>query len=216
MMLDILVACEESQEVTEALLKRGHNAISCDLEYDGDKGYPHYKGDVREILHAHPWHMIIAFPPCTYLCNSGAYLMNHDKHRKFKMVRAANFFKLFLDHPCNFIAVENPIMHNKAKEIIGAWPSQSIQPYEFGHDASKTTCLWLKNLPNLQPTKYIAPRIVNGYNRWANQTPSGRNALGPTPDRAKLRSKTYTGIAEAMAEQWTEYIIKKQNNERTK
>jgi hypothetical protein len=112
---------------------------------------------------------------------------------------ALDFVRFLMDVPIPRIAIENPI------SIISSRirkPEQIIQPYEFGHDASKKTCLWLKNLPLLQPTQYIPPRIVNGKKYWSNQTDSGQNKLGPSDDRWKLRSATFSGIAKAMAEQW--------------
>ena len=114
------------------------------------------------------------------------------------MQEGAEFFKHLLDAPIDQIAIENPIPHKYAVEIIGRKYDQLIQPYQFGEDASKATCLWLKNLPKLKPTNIIRKA------RYANQTPSGQNRLGPSPKRAKLRSLTYQGIADAMAMQWTQ------------
>ena len=145
------------------------------------------------------WDLIIAHPPCTYLSVSGLHWNKKRPDRAKKTEDALKFAKIFFDHPCPRVAIENPIscISSRIRK-----PYQIIQPYEFGHNASKKTCLWLKGLPKLKPTIYIEPRIVNGKKRWDNQTDSGQNRLGPSPDRAKKRSQTYSGIAEAMAEQW--------------
>lgn len=204
--LNILIACEFSGVVREAFRAKGHNAWSCDLVVS-DKGPEHHiMGDVLHVLQGMlcdkwEWDMLIAFPPCTYLCNSGVrWLYNKDGSRNesrwFKMFQAAHFFDLLLLSSIPKIAVENPIMHGHAKRIFGREPDQTIQPWQFGEDASKATCLWLKDLPKLEPTKIIRRK------RYANQTPSGQNKLGPSADRARLRSITYQGIADAIAEQW--------------
>jgi hypothetical protein len=176
--------------------------MSCDLLPTESPG-PHYEGDVFDIIND-GWDMMIAHPPCTYLSSSGLHWNNKVPGRSELTHEAMLFvFNLmgegFIDHNIPKIALENPI-----GRISSAYrkPDQIIQPYMFGDDASKSTCLWLKNLPILMPTNYIEPRIVNGKNRWANQTDSGQNRLGPSETRAKERSKTYQGIADAMAEQW--------------
>lgn len=212
--MQILVACEESQEVTEAFIKKGHSAISCDLHHPGAKGLPHYQGDVRDML-SHKWDMVIAHPTCTRIANSGVLRLyiNGKKENgidpvKWKeMEEGAAFFKLFVDLDCPKVIIENPIPHGYALKIIGRKYDQIIQPYQFGEDASKATCLWLKGVPPLQPVSYFPPRIVNGRKLWGNQTDSGQNKL--TPDRigeegkrAKERSRTYPGIARALAEQY--------------
>ena len=134
--------------------------------------------------------MMIAHPPCTYLCNSGVRWLHTDETRRDKMIEGAEFFKKLLNAPINKIAVENPIMHKYAKEIIGSSQSQVIQPWQFGHGETKATCLWLKNLPLLKPTKIMKERVQRIH------------LLPPSKDRWKLRSKTFEGIAEAMANQW--------------
>lgn len=200
--MKVLVACEYSGIVRDAFIRKGHDAISCDLLPSESDFGPHYQGDAKDILYG-GFDLLIAHPPCTYLCNSGVSWLKKDQSRWEKLDQAADFFRLFLDAPIPKICVENPVMHRYALERIGGVKqTQSIQPYQFGHDASKRTCLWLKNLPKLQPTKHIEPRIVNGLKRWANQTDSGQNRLPPSEDRWKIRSATYEGIAEAMAEQW--------------
>jgi len=200
--MKVLVACEYSGVVRDAFIRKGHGAVSCDLLPTESPG-PHYEGDVFDIIND-GWDMMIAHPPCTYLSSSGLHWNNKVPGRSELTHEAMLFvFNLmgegFIEHNIPKIALENPI-----GRISSAYrkPDQIIQPYMFGDDASKSTCLWLKNLPLLTPTNYVEPRIINGKNRWANQTDSGQNRLGPSETRAKERSKTYQGIAEAMAEQW--------------
>jgi hypothetical protein len=146
---------------------------------------------------------MIAHPPCTYLSVSGLHWNKRDPERAQKTEEALDFVRLLLDAPIPKIALENPVscISSRIRK-----PDQIIQPYEFGDDASKKTCLWLQNLPKLVPTERVQGRMVehNGklVERWANQTDSGQNKLGPSEDRAKIRSTTYAGIARAMAEQW--------------
>lgn len=191
---DVLIACEFSGIVRDAFIRRGVQAYSCDLRESEHSG-PHFRCDVRSVL-GMGWEMMIAFPPCTHLAVSGA---RYFKRKVQEQADALDFVKKLLNAPIPRIAVENPIgvISTEIRK-----PDQIIQPWQFGHDASKATCLWLNNLPPLNPTKIIHPRIVNGKPRWANQTPSGQNRLGPTPTRADDRSRTYSGIARAMAEQW--------------
>jgi hypothetical protein len=191
----VLVACEYSGRVRNAFLAQGHDAWSCDLLPSDDNSKFHIQGDVVPLLNQ-GWDLLIAHPPCTYLCNSGVSWLHRTEGRWEKMVEGAEFFSLFWQADIPKICVENPIMHKYAKEIIGASQTQSVQPWQFGDDASKRTCLWLKGLPELQPTDVIIK------DRYANQTPSGRCNLPPSKDRWKLRSVTYQGIANAMAEQW--------------
>lgn len=205
--MDILVGCEESQIVTEAFIKKGHNAMSCDNAYPGAKGLPHYHGNVLDILHSKKWDLFIGHPPCTRLTNSVIWYIK--RHSLWDEVRAAaEFFNKLLYHPALSICLENPIQHgyvrnpNPYNDILIRKHDQLIQPYNFGENASKATCLWLKNLPPLKPTGYYPPRIVNGNKRWGNQTDGGWNKLGPSETRAKERSRTFQGIADAMAEQW--------------
>jgi hypothetical protein len=206
----VLVACEFSGIVREAFRKRGHDAWSCDLRPSEDESPFHYTGDIRIFDAWMSWDLVIAHPPCTYLCNSGALRLYEtgkkrcgiDAERWQEMRTAAEFFRYFLELPIDKIAVENPIIHYHARQIVGRRQDQSIQPYQFGEDASKRTCLWLKGLPKLRPTLYIAPRMVNGKRRWSNQTDSGQNKLTPSATRSDDRARTYQGIADAMAEQW--------------
>ena len=197
--MKVLVACETSGVVRNAFLEKGHDAWSCDLEPADDNQDRHFQQDVLEILYDDCWDMIIAHPPCTYLANSGVHWLNRQKGRWEKMFEAAVFFRAFLCAEAKYICVENPVMHKYALEHIGQKHTQTIQPYQFGHSESKRTCLWLINLPPLKPTK-ILEKPACGY--WDNQCPSGQNKLGPSPDRAKKRSRTYEGIAKAMANQW--------------
>jgi len=193
----VLVACEYSGTVRDAFLRAGHDAMSCDL-LPTDAAGPHYQGDVRDIINQ-GWDLMIAHPPCTYLCSSGLHWNKRVPGREQKTAEAVEFVKMLLDAPIRMIAVENPI--GRLSTAIRK-PDQTIQPWQFGHDASKATCLWLKGLPPLAHGKIVNPRIVNGKPRWANQTDSGQNRLGPSDDRWKIRSETYVGIAQAMAEQW--------------
>lgn len=185
--LKILIACEYSGKVREAFKKRGHDVWSCDLLPTEIPGQ-HYEGDVREVLKDH-WDLIVAHPPCTRLCNSGVMWLER-RNLWEDMKDGANFFKMFLDHPCKNIAIENPIMHKYAVEIIGRRQDQVIQPWMFGHGETKATCLWLKGLPLLVPTNIVEGRVQRLH------------LLPPSKDRAKLRSETYQGIADAMASQW--------------
>ena len=195
--LKVLIACEFSGSVRDEFLKLGHDAMSCDILPSRTKG-PHHQGDALQILNRE-WDLLIAFPPCTYLCSSGLHWNKRRPERARKTEEAFKFFMTFANSNVKRIAIENPIGCVSTK-----WrrPDQIIQPYHFGHDASKATCLWLKGLPKLISTSYIAPRIVNGKKRWGNQTDTGQNRLPPSQDRAQLRSLTYKGIAEAMAAQW--------------
>lgn len=202
----VLVGCEFSGIVRDAFIARGHDAYSCDL-IDTERPGTHLVCDIRDLLEPGLWDLLIAHPPCTYLCNSGVLRLYRDGKKKngrdpvrWRCMReGAEFFRNLINAPVPRICIENPIMHGYAREIIGHGPDQSIQPWEYGEDASKATCLWLKNLPLLVPTK-ILPGGRKA--RRANQTPSGQNRLGPSPHRAADRARTYRGIAEAMAEQW--------------
>jgi hypothetical protein len=200
----VLVACEFSGIVREAFRTRGHDAWSCDLLPAADNSSFHIQGDVLEhipyrVSDGLLWDLMIAHPPCTYLTVSGLHWNKRKPERTKLTEEALEFVLRLLESPIPLVALENPIgiISTRIRR-----PDQIIQPYQFGHDASKATCLWLKGLPKLQPTSLVPPRMVNGKPRWANQTDSGQNRLGPSPDRWKLRSITYQGIAEAMANQW--------------
>lgn len=191
--MKVLVACEFSGIVREAFNAKGHNALSCDLLPSEIPG-GHYKGDVREIIDD-GFDLMIAHPPCTYLSNSGArWLYNKDKtlnaERWNEMVEATKFFNDLLNADIPKICVENPIQHKHASKLINKKYDQILQPWQFGHGETKATCLWLKNLPKLQPTD-----IVEGRKDRIHKLP-------PSENRWKERSRTYEGIAKAMAEQW--------------
>lgn len=196
----VLVACEYSGTVRDAFLDRGHYAMSCDLlPCESQASGDHYQGNVLDILD-HDWDLMIAHPPCTYLCSSGLHWNNKRPGRAALTLEALDFVRVLLAAPIPRIALENPIgcISTKIRPY-----DQTVQPYQYGHDASKTTCLWLKNLPPLRPTGFVEPRIVNGKRRWANQCDNGgQDKLPPSADRWKIRSLTYQGIADAMADQW--------------
>lgn len=193
----VLVACEYSGRVRDAFIKRGHDTMSCDL-LPTDAPGPHYQGDVRDIL-SNGWDLMIAHPPCTYLSVSGMHWTTRGLRDPQLTEDALDFVRLLLDAPIPRIALENPVsvISSRIRK-----PDQIIAPYQFGHDASKKTCLWLRGLPLLRQTSYVPPRMVDGKKRWGNQTDSGQNKLGPSEDRWKIRSETFGGIAEAMADQW--------------
>lgn len=202
--MKVLVACEESQRVCIELRKRGHEAYSCDIE-PCSGGHPewHLQVDATELLKM-KWDMIIAFPPCTYLSNMGSVRMRVkgeiDPVRYEKAMKAKEFFMKFYNADCPKIAIENPT----PMKLVELPPySQAIQPYQFGHPYSKRTCLWLKGLPPLTPTEIIEhyEPFINGGSKDANGNP--RKRQGRKERDAKTRSKTFTGIARAMAEQWT-------------
>jgi hypothetical protein len=206
----VLIACEESQAVCKAFRKLGHEAYSCDI-LPCSRGHPewHYQEDVFAVIEK-GWDMMIAFPPCTYLTGAAEWCYKDDPGKKMKSgvlfgaerrqarVEALDFVRRLMAVDIHKIAIENPV-GKIGTEIRKA--DQWIHPYMFGDDASKNTGLWLKNLPNLTPTLPIPPRLVNGKKRWANQTDSGQNKLPPSKDRGSIRSKTFQGIADAMAEQ---------------
>lgn len=203
----VLVACEYSGRVREAFRRLGHDAWSCDLLPSDDNSPYHIRGDVLEVL-ADGWDLMIAHPPCTYLTNAGVTWLTRQTGRKKLMVDGAEFFKKLLNAPIPKIAVENPIMHKYAVEIIGRRQDQVVQPWMFGHRERKATCLWLKNLPKLQPTNDVKTEML----KLPKNKQQRLHYLPPSKDRWKIRSTTFQGIADAMAEQWgksTPNIIKK-------
>jgi hypothetical protein len=199
----ILVACEYSGVVRDAFIGGGHDAWSCDL-LPTDAPGPHIQGDVTPVL-AQGWDLMIAHPPCTYLSVSGMHWTTRGLRDPQLTEDALAFVRLLLDAPIKRIALENPVsvISSRIRK-----PDQIIHPWMFGHDASKQTCLWLKNLPLLTPTQIVEPRIVitpsgKPAKRWGNQCDNyGQDKLPPSADRWKIRSATYAGIAAAMAEQW--------------
>lgn len=195
--MKVLVACEYSGTVRDAFIAKGHDAMSCDL-LPTDKPGPHYQGDVTDIL-GDGWDLLIAHPPCTYLTNSGVCHLHKDPTRWDKLDEAAAFFKLFLDAPVDRIAIENPIMHKYGKERIGGVKqSQVVHPYMFGHKEQKATCLWLKNLPLLVETDNVKEEML----KLPAKERQRLHYLPPSKDRWKIRSTTFQGFADAMADQW--------------
>lgn len=204
--MKILIACEESQAVCKAFRAKGHEAYSCDIQ-ESSGGHPewHIQGDVLPLLEQ-KWDMIIAHPPCTYLSNAGACWLFRGKQlnqeRYANGLVAKEFFMKFYNANCDKIVIENPIP-SKVYELPNY--SQIIQPYQFGHPYSKKTCLWIKGLPNLKPTNIVTENIVqwvNGGSKKADGTSRSKNARASTFRDSKTKSKTFQGIAEAMAEQW--------------
>ena len=185
----VLVACEYSGRVRDAFRDRGHLALSCDLDPTQSPG-AHYRGDVRDLLVPGVWDLLVAFPPCTHLSASGARWWP-AKRADGRQKAAVDFFLLLANAPVPRIAIENPVGH-----MSSAWrkPDQIIQPWQYGHGETKATCLWLKGLGQLQPTN-----IVDGREPRIHRLP-------PTPERGRLRSLTYPGIADAMATQWGEML----------
>ena len=229
--MNVLIACEESQTVCKAFRAKGHNAFSCDIiDPSGDRPEWHIKGDVLQILNPqkygifngkeilgiifltmdnerhfikNKWDLIIAHPPCTYLSNAGArhlwkdHVLNVERYEKG--LEAKTFFMEFINADCEKICVENPIA-SKVYELPKY--TQIIQPYEHGHPFTKRTCLWLKGLPKLQPTKIVEPTATFCPSGSYSKKHNDRHRGIFTTDRARQRSKTFEGIAAAMAEQW--------------
>lgn len=226
--LNVLVACEESQAVCKEFRALGHRAFSCDIQ-ECSGGFPewHIQGDVLPILngdctfetsdtHTHtqrgPWDLIVAHPPCTYLSNAGAARLYRimdgktyiERDRFEKGLDAKEFFLACLSAKCDHLAIENPVPSG-----VYRLPkyTQAIQPYEYGHPYSKKTCLWLSGLPALRPTEVVKPICswVSGGSKKADGTP--RTNKGMTFRDGYTKSKTFPGIAKAMAEQWSDYVI---------
>lgn len=200
--MKVLVACEFSGIVRRAFAARGHDAWSCDLLPSEDRSNRHIVGDVRDILDD-GWDMlIVAHPPCTRLCNSGVRWLHEPPAGRLldemwaELRAGCDLFSDLWNADIPHVAVENPIMHKHAKALIRnyAEPAQSIQPWQFGHGETKRTCLWLRNLPPLTPTKIVEGRTPRVHH------------MSPGPDRWKERSRFFPGIANAMADQWGGYI----------
>lgn len=200
----VLLACEFSGVSREAFRKLGHDAWSCDLLPAQDGSELHLQCDVFDVLNDE-WDLMCAFPPCTYLCGSGMHWTTRGLRDPQLTENALEFVKELMGAPILRIAIENPVgcISSRIRK-----PDQIVQPFWFGDPESKKTCLWLKNLPLLEPTNMLS---LPESGRWANQTPSGQNKLGPSADRWALRSKTYPGLANAMAEQWGS-IVPEVNN----
>ena len=194
--LKILIVCESSGTVREAFRAHGHDAWSCDLLPSDDDSPFHIQGDARNV--AGDWDMMGFHPPCTYLSVSGMHWTSRGLRDPKLTEDALDFVRWCMSHSCPWY-LENPvsIISTRIRK-----PEQTIQPFHFGEDASKTTCLWLNNLPRLIQTSRVQGRIVGGVERWSNQTDNGQNRLTPSPGRWKERSKTFPGIAAAMASQW--------------
>lgn len=196
--MNVIVACEQSGVVREAFALRGHKVLSCDLKPSRKHG-AHYCGDVFDVAD-YPWDLAILHPPCTHTAVSGALHFAskwQDGRQAYGVAFALRLWKAFAH--VRGVALEQPI---SVLSTLWRKPDQIIQPWQFGHDASKKTCLWLQGVRPLTPTLRVPPRMVDGKPRWANQTDSGQNRLGPSDERADIRAETYAGIAEAMAEQW--------------
>lgn len=203
--LKVLVACEYSATVRDAFRALGHDAWSCDiLPTDGDPRW-HIEGDALEAVYGGGhWDLMIAHPPCTYMTNAGVTWLHKDPTRWDKLDEGAAFFKALWDAPIERIAIENPVMHKYAKERIGGMQqTQTIQPYQFGHMEQKATCLWLKGLMPLRPTTDLKAETKALPDNQRQRL----HYLPPSADRWKLRSTTFKGIAEAMADQWGGKII---------
>ena len=187
-MARVFVGCEFSGVVRRAFAARGHDAWSCDLLPSDDGSPKHIIGDARDYL-SDGWDLGIFHPPCTRLCNSGVRWL-HERDLWAEMREACDLFLAFLNAPVPHVAVENPVMHGHAREIIGRGPDFTCQPWQFGHGEVKRTCFWTKGLPPLVPTDVVAGREAK-----VHRAP-------PSADRWKLRSRTYEGIAAALADQW--------------
>lgn len=240
--LNVLVACEESQRVCIEFRKLGHRAFSCDVQKCSG-GHPewHIQGDVLPLLNGHctfetadththtlasSWDLIVSFPPCTHLTVAGATYFE-QKRKDGRQEQAIEFFCRFFDADCEHISIENPINIISGDYVLKYFPmlamqhnlpcspTQRIQPWMFGHPETKTTCLWLKSLPPLKPTKIIPKpesgwenqQFTNGkYSGFKNYTDDGKICTWNDPETAKIRSRTYPGIAKAMATQWSDYL----------
>jgi hypothetical protein len=208
--LRVLVACEYSGTVRDAFTAAGHNAVSCDLLPCDKRSGNHIQGDALALLR-YPWDLVIAHPPCTYLCNSGVCWLVHvnkatglrspDVERWPKMLDGARFFRQFelRTRHIPYLARENPIPHSFARGIMGRY-TQIIQPWQFGHAEQKATCLWLRGLPKLRPTRIMTLPTDRKKRMRLHYLPQ-------SADRWKIRSQTFRGIARAMAAQWGTYIL---------
>ena len=189
-----LIACECSGIVREEMKALGWDAWSCDTQATEIPGQ-HYQCDVREVL-SQDWDFIGAHPDCDFIANSGVQWLDRDIERWKQLWSACEFFRLFLHHPCSHIYIENPIPHKYGLRWIGKKYDQIIQPWQFGEPYQKATCLWLKGLPKLVPTEIVEDRKQAC---WLES---------PGPNRKRNRSRTYKGIAKALAQQFTAHILK--------
>lgn len=199
MKMKVLVSCEYSGRVRRAFAALGHDVWSADFEPAEDDSPYHYQGDCFDLIRDQSFDLMVAHPPCTYLSVSGMHWTTRGLRDPKLTEDALEFVQRLMAAPIAKIAIENPVsvISSRIRK-----PDQIVNPYQFGEDASKKTCLWLKGLPPLRPTAFVEPRIIDGKPRWGNQCDSGQNKLGPSDDRWKERSRTYEGIANAMAAQW--------------
>ena len=210
----VIVGCEFSQIVCQSFRNLGHDAFSCDLLPTEGNPEWHFQCDVLEILEQN-WDLGIFHPSCTYITNAGSRHLHshvaskngvrakiHGAERMRYMEEACRFFNALKNAPIPHICIENPIPHKYARALIGDY-TQIIQPWQFGHTESKATCLWLKNLPKLEPTNNVKEEMLKLPKKEAHKV----HYASPGKDRWKIRSRTYQGIAEAMAEQWTRYYL---------
>lgn len=201
----VLVACECSNTVRDAFLARGHDAYSCDVQradHPNSNYRRHIRGDVRPLLQER-WDLVIAHPPCTHLARSGAVAhtpgsYQYNPNKSELMLSGVLFFLQCYNANTDKVCVENPIMLGRAKDLIGIKPDQTIQPWQFGHPYTKATCLWLRGLPLLKPTKIISDEYVVPWVDYGN-TSKGKRGIARN---SKIRAKTFAGIAHAMSEQW--------------
>lgn len=209
--LRVFIGGETSGKVRDAFRRLGHDAWSCDLLPTKADPKFHYQGDMLDHMNgSFGWDIAIFHPDCTYLCASGLHWNKRRPEREALTDEAVAFVeKLFDAKHIRMRAIENPV--GCIPKRTGVKASQYIQPWQFGHDASKKTGLWLFNLPPLKPTKLIPPRLVEWdgkmRERWDNQTDSGQNKLPPSEDRWEIRSETYQGWADAMADQWSKWAL---------
>lgn len=203
----VLVACEFSGTVRDAFRARGHDAVSCDiLETEAPHG-PHITGDVRGHL-GDGWHLMVAHPPCTFIAACQLFRCQRDPAREAKRQEALEFVRDLAAAPIARACIENPKSCIGTENAAPGFEPQMVQPYQFGHDHSKQTYLWRRELPKLvaDPADYVEPRLEQykgkTVKRWANQSPCGADRLGPSADRGHKRSRFFTGIANAMADQW--------------
>ena len=191
--MKILVACEYSGRVRDAFARMGHDAMSCDILPSESPGN-HYKGDVKDVVDDDTWGMIVAHPPCTHLSASGARFWK-EKKADGRQKQGIDFFMMFANHPCGKVAIENPV---GIMSRVYRRPDQYIQPWQYGHNETKKTGLWLKGLPLLEPTEIVTPDFITRKGKQYSPI----HFLSGKRDRGKIRSITYHGIANAMAAQW--------------
>jgi len=205
--LRVLVACERSGVMRRAFQRvwgGGVDAWSCDLE-PADDGGTHIQADALYVARNGDWDLVIAHPPCTFQCNSGVRWLHTEPGRWDQMRQGAEFFRAFLELDVPFVAVENPVMHRYSREIVGRGPDFTCQPWQFGDDEKKRTCWWTKNLPPLTPTS-----LLDGSTAAASI-----HRAPPGPDRARIRSQTFPGMADAIANQWGAIALMELNEEVT-